>query len=312
MSIIEKAITKLDQDKNSATGQIATSHEAGMAEAGQSDQREPTRIKSIDSKAKIAKPPEPVQQSDSSHSRKVEFDLEKLQQLGMVTPETERSSIAEEFRRIKRPILDKIFNTNGTRNHHNNLVMVSSSLAGEGKTFCAVNLAISIALELDHTVLLVDADVARPSVARYLKVAPDQGPPRTGLMDIIQDKNLDLADVMLRTNIDKLTLLCAGNHHKHATELLASHSMSKLLNEISERYPDRVIIFDSPPLLLSTEARVLTSQMGHIVLVVEAESTTQHAVREVLNQLKSTSNVSLIYNKAREFSGGDYYGDYYG
>ena len=190
--------------------------------------------------------------------------------------------------------------------------MVTSSLPGEGKTFCAVNLAISIALELDHTVLLVDADVAKPSVGRYLKTTNELEENKAGLMDILLDKNLDLSDVMLRTNIDKLTLLRSGRNHKHATELLASHAMSTLLDEIATRYPDRVIIFDSPPLLLSTEARALASKMGQIALVVEAGSTTQNAVKDLLSQLKTNNNVSLIYNKAQPHEGTGFYGDYYG
>lgn len=307
MSIIEKAILKLDQNKNSAAEQKDVHHEIESKVAPQNQQKVPLRPTPA-AQINVAANPAPV---ESQNVKRVEIDLEKLQQLGMVTPDTERSSIAEQFRRIKRPLLDKIFNANtGTRPFHHNLIMITSSLPGEGKTFCAINLAISIALEMDRTVLLVDADVARPAISRYLKIKHDQEQYQVGLMDILKEKNLDLADVMLRTNIDKLTLLFAGSHHKHATELLASHSMSKLLSEISDRYPDRVIIFDSPPLLLSTEARVLTNQMGQIVLVVEAGSTTQNAVKEVLSQLKTTNNVSLIYNKAKEF-GSDYYGDYY-
>ncbi|GGC97185.1 hypothetical protein GCM10011396_50840 [Undibacterium terreum] len=231
----------------------------------------------------------------------------------MVTPDAERTVIAEEFRLIKRPLIEKAFAKNGgASKHHGNLIMVASSLPGEGKTFCAVNLAISIAMELDHTVLLVDADVARPSVPRYLRLDPADTSSAIGLMDVLLDDKLDLADAMLKTNIDTLSILPAGRSHKRATELLASQAMSSLLDEIANRYPDRIVIFDSPPLLLTTEARVLANQMGQIVLVVEAEATTQHVVKEVLRQLKSHTNVNLVYNKAKTFAGGDYYGRYYG
>ena len=310
MSIIEKAINKLDQDKISAEPLIGPQAENQQRQEANRAQKGAIKIKSVNSKK--ATPASTAGPVDHTNTRKIDIDLDKLKQLGMMTPDSERSSIAEEFRRIKRPILDKMFNSNTGKSPHHNLIMVASSLPGEGKTFCAVNLAISIAQEMDRTVLLVDADVARPSMTRYLKIRANQNETNTGLMDILQDRDLDLSDVMLRTNIDKLTLLFAGRHHKYATELLASHSMNRLLDEISGRYPDRVVIFDSPPLLLSTEARVLSSQMGQILLVVEAESTTRHAVKEVLSQLKSTSNVALIYNKAKEFSGVDYYGEYYG
>jgi exopolysaccharide/PEP-CTERM locus tyrosine autokinase len=159
---------------------------------------------------------------------------------------------------------------------------------------------------MDHTVLLVDADVARPSVPHFLGLKNE-----AGLMDILLDDKLDLADVMLKTNIDSLSFLPAGRSHRHATELLASQSMSRLLDEIARRYPDRIVIFDSPPVLLTTESRVLASQMGQIVMVVEAQKTTQHAVKSVLRQLGSSANVNLLYNKSRGFSGEEYYGRYY-
>lgn len=301
MSIIEKAITKLDQGKAAiANNKHLPSPLAvklpSVAASVFNTQDRPTKPHLVDNKP----------------GKVVEIDLDLLHQFGMVTPDAERSSIAQEFRRIKRPLLEKIFNPINANVRHNNLIMIASSLPGEGKTFCAVNLAISIALEMDRTVLLVDADVARPAVPRYLKSDPDHGVFKVGLMDILLDQNLDLADVMLRSNINALTLLPSGRYHKHATELLASNAMNKLLDEISERYPDRVIIFDSPPLLISTEARVLASQMGHIILIVEAESTTQYSIKEVLGQLRSTTNVSFVFNKAKEFSGGNYYGSYYG
>jgi protein-tyrosine kinase len=122
-------------------------------------------------------------------------------------------------------------------------------------------------------------------------------------MDILLDDKIDMSDVMLRTNVDTLSILPAGTSTPRATELLASSAMSTLVNEIAHRYPDRVVIFDSPPLLLTSESRVLASHMGQIVMVVEAQTTTQHAVKEALHQLEGYENVNLIYNKTREFPG---------
>ena len=311
MSIIEKAISKLDQNKNSAT-EVHAAPASTIAHPSAPPATPVTPIETPRAPIEAVKAQPSASQLEQPHSKKVEIDLEQLVTLGMVSPHTDRSNISEEFRRIKRPLLDKIFKDNSNDAKHKNLIMVTSSLPGEGKTFCAVNLAISIALELDHTVLLVDADVAKPSVGRYLKTTNELEENKAGLMDILLDKNLDLSDVMLRTNIDKLTLLRSGRNHKHATELLASHAMSTLLDEIATRYPDRVIIFDSPPLLLSTEARALASKMGQIALVVEAGSTTQNAVKDLLSQLKTNNNVSLIYNKAQPHEGTGFYGDYYG
>jgi exopolysaccharide/PEP-CTERM locus tyrosine autokinase len=311
VSIIEKAIDKLGQGKGETpqTPVIARAIEQAPAQVpGTAVPEQAVAAAMPESSAAIERQDVPSVPAESGRrSKRVEINLAHLQELGMVTPDGGRTSIAEEFRLIKRPLLDKAFNQPaGTTSNHGNLVMVTSSLPGEGKTFCAVNLAISIAMEMDHTVLLVDADVARPSVPHFLGLKNE-----AGLMDILLDDKLDLADVMLKTNIDSLSFLPAGRSHRHATELLASQSMSRLLDEIARRYPDRIVIFDSPPVLLTTESRVLASQMGQIVMVVEAQKTTQHAVKSVLRQLGSSANVNLLYNKSRGFSGEEYYGRYY-
>jgi exopolysaccharide/PEP-CTERM locus tyrosine autokinase len=238
--------------------------------------------------------------------KQVEINLVRLDQLGMVTPEGDRTPIAEDFRIIKRPLINKAFDKEAGAVDKSNLIMITSSLPKEGKTFCAINLAMSIAMERDHTVLLIDADVARPSILNTLGLQSE-----AGLMDLLLDEKLDVADVILKTNVDTLSIIPAGRSHKHATELLASQTMSSLLSEISKRYPDRIVIFDSPPLLLTSEAHVLASQMGQIVMVVEAETTTQNAVKEALHQLEGCANVSLIYNKTKDFAGLEDYGYYY-
>ena len=234
-----------------------------------------------------------------------QIDLERLQKAGMVTPNCERTPVAEEFRFIKRPLLGKALYKGEGAIRHGNLIMVTSSLPGEGKTFCSINLAMSIAMEMDHTVLLVDADVARPSVLPALGLEAE-----AGLMDLLRDDSLDLADVLLRTNVDRLSILPAGNSQKNATELLASQNMKALLDDIANRYADRIVIFDSPPLLLTSEARVLAEQMGQIVMVVEAEKTTQNALKDALRRIESCANVSLIYNKGRTFAEPESYGYY--
>jgi exopolysaccharide/PEP-CTERM locus tyrosine autokinase len=237
---------------------------------------------------------------------RVNLDLLKMRQYGIVTPDQGRTQIAEQFRVIKRPLLTNAFNKGPGMIRNGNLIMVTSALAGEGKSFCTVNLAMSIAMEMDRTVLLVDADVARPSIPKILGVGTERG-----LLDILVEEDLGLADVLIKTDVEKLTLLTAGRRHSHSTELLASRNMEELLKELAERYADRVVIFDSPPLLLTSEARVLATQMGQIVLVVEAETTSQQAVKETLRQIESCDVVNLIYNKTRTFSGGEYYGYYY-
>ena len=240
-------------------------------------------------------------------ARVVELDLARMQAMGLVTAAGGRTALMEDFRIIKRPLLKRAFAEPAQNGRPGNLIMITSSLPGEGKTFCAINLAMSIAMELDHTVLLIDADVARPSVLSTLGL-----PAHRGLMDVLLDDKLDVADVMLRTNVDTLSIISAGSSNPRATELLASQAMNALVEEIANRYPDRIVIFDSPPLLLTSEAHVLAAHMGQIVVVVEAEATTQHAVKEALSQLEGLDNVNLIYNKTHEFPGTETYNYNYG
>lgn len=246
-----------------------------------------------------------VPDGDARQAKYCDINLVRLRQLGMVTQDGGRTPIAEDFRIIKRPLLRNAREAGIGSIKHSNLIVVTSALPGEGKTYCAVNLAMSIAMEMDITVLLVDADVARPSILKVLGLGAEPG-----LMDILLSDDLTLSDVILRTNVPTLSILPAGRSNKHATELLASRAMSNLLTEIANRYADRIVIFDSPPLLITSEANVLAAQMGQVVLVVEAEATTQHAVKEALRQLEGCARVNLIYNKTKAFPGNDYYGYY--
>ena len=307
MSIIEKAASRIDLKRNAPAAArtpepaAIDAIEAAAAAApiapapGVPAHAAPAPVEPAPAPAAEQAAPRPAQKFST---RRVELDLNRMRDLGMVTAAGGRTRLLEDFRVIKRPLLQRAFAERKDSDKPGNLIMVTSSLPGEGKTYCAINLAMSIAMELDHTVLLVDADVARPSVLRSLGL-----PAHRGLMDILLDDKVDMADVMLRTNVDTLTILPAGTSTPRATELLASSSMTTLLHEIANRYRDRIVIFDSPPLLLTSESRVLASHMGQIVLVVEAQTTTQHAVKEALRQLEGNQNVNLIYNKTREFPG---------
>lgn len=236
----------------------------------------------------------------------LEIDLDQLKTQGMVTPDAPRSQVADEFRVLKRPIVGNALGRSGTPVSNGNLVMVTSALPGEGKTFTAINLAMSIAMELDTTVLLVDGDVAHPAFPSRLGAANSPG-----LLDLLTQDNLEVGDVIVRTNIKNLSIIPAGTHHRRATELLASVQMAMLLRELSSRYPDRIIIFDSPPLLATTESRVLATHMGQIVMVVAADSTRQQAVNLALSTIDTCNVVLMVLNKAGKTDVGTYYG-YYG
>jgi protein-tyrosine kinase len=237
-------------------------------------------------------------------ARALKVNIEWLRQHGMITPGGERTPTAESFRRIKRQILANVARSKSGAPA--NLVLVTSAVPGEGKTYCAINLAISIALEMDRTVLLVDADVARPSVPQALGVKVERG-----LLDVLRDRQIELADVLCNTDIGKLTLLPAGTAHQHATELLASETMGGLLQEMAGRYPDRIIIFDSPPLLAASEAAVLASRMGQIVMVVEAGKTSGAVLKAALGRIDSSNVAGLLLNKGQGSRRGYDFG-YYG
>jgi exopolysaccharide/PEP-CTERM locus tyrosine autokinase len=209
------------------------------------------------------------------------------------SPGAPRTRIADQYRVIKRPLIANALGKGAAPVAHGNRIMVTSALPGEGKTFTAVNLALSIAAELDTTVMLVDADVGRPSVLKTLGLAP--GP---GLLDVLEGR-ATMPEVLLRTNVDKLTLLSAGTLHDRATEVLASDGMHTLLQEVAQRYDDRIIIFDSPPLLLTTEARALASHMGQVIMVVRAGHTSQSDVQTALSFIDFCPVKLLLLNQAR-------------
>lgn len=236
----------------------------------------------------------------------VTVDLERLERAGYLVPTSTRSVQAEEFRHIKRPLLKNAQDKQAGATRLSQ-IMVTSALPGEGKTFCAINLAMSMAAEIDTSVLLVDADVLHPAVLQRLGVAE-----QAGLLDILADPALDVAQLVLATNVSKLSILPAGTRNERSTELLASNAMEALLAKLAKRYPDHVIIFDAPPLLLTSEAKVLASRMGQVVLVVEATKTPRSVVAQAFAAVEDCPVVLSVLNKAPESATPLGYGYYYG
>jgi receptor protein-tyrosine kinase len=238
-------------------------------------------------------------------SREVHIDLERLAARGYLVPGQSRTALAEQMRIIKRPLLANARGEGPEPVARANLIQVVSALPGEGKTFVSMNLAMSIAMEVDHSVLLVDADVLRPSVPE--RYGLDSAP---GLLDVLSDPGIDLAEVMLRTNVPKLSLLPAGTASLKSTELLASDAMARLLDELAAKYSDRIILFDAPPLIPTTESRVLASRMGQVVMVVEADATTRAQAAQAYAALEDCPVVLSVLNKSHQRSS-EAYGYYY-
>lgn len=264
-------------------------------------QQEAMRVSSLPVTPAALDRPDPVQEAQT-----VMLDLEGLEQSGHLVPSQVRSTLAEEFRHIKRPLLRNARSKESVENRLS-LIMVTSALPKEGKTFCAINLAMSMSIEVDTSVLLVDADVVRPEVLHRLGVDPQ----KKGLLDLLTDPQLRLSDVVLKTNVPKLSILPAGTRNNMSTELLASEAMGALLVSLAESNPNRIVIFDAPPLLVTTEAKVLASRLGQVVMVVESSGTPRRVAMQAFAAVEQCPIVMSVMNKANEPAGPGY-GDYYG
>lgn len=244
----------------------------------------------------------------SSFHPPIALDLERLRTDGHLVPDQVRTEMAEQFRHLKRPLLKTARTQNATTGQRGGLIMVTSALPGEGKTFCSINLAMSMAMEVDSSVILIDADVVRPSICARLGITAKL----RGILDHLIDDRVDLADLIVETNVPKLRLMAAGERNDRSTELLASAAMDRLLTQLSEEYADHVVIFDAPPLLLTSESVVLASKVGQVLVVVESGNTSISAVRQAFAALKGCPNVVAVLNKCDQSADGRRYGYYYG
>ena len=240
---------------------------------------------------------------------KLQIDSKRLEELGFVGLESARNLISEEYREIKRKLLQNAFGPLASTITNSNIIMVSSARPSEGKTFTAVNLAMSIAAEQDKTVLLVDADVLKPNVLKTLGIGET-----VGLMEYLLGKVDDLGSVIYHTNVPKLRIIPAGQTHHLSTELLASKVMKDTVEEFSTRYPDRVVIIDTPPLIGINESAILANLAGQAVIVVEEGRSKLNDIQSAVERLNPDMAIGFVVNKSTQFSEkGGYYGyQYYG
>ncbi len=239
-------------------------------------------------------------------SESVHVDLTRLRQNGIYPPPSMERQIRDEYRRIKRPLLANAPGRSAMAVANGNLITITSALAGEGKTFTSLNLALSIARDPDFSVTLVDGDVARANTSGLLGIQE-----RPGLLDLLADEGLAAGELILPTDVESLYVLPAGRPHGLSEELLSSERMDRVLAQLSEPTTRHIILFDSPPLLASTEAVTLASHVGQIVLVVKAATTPRHQVAAALELLDANKAINLVLNQSRGPAGGDY-GSYYG
>jgi len=290
MSTIEKALAKQQQKKDKQHKVVDES--AGVMSSMATQHEKSTKAESTN-------------KDGVNNEIDIYIDKESMLERGYMYDAGTRKVTQEEFRQIKRKLLNNAFGRASKTLDNSNLIMVSSSNPNEGKTFISINLALSIALEQDKTVLLIDADVLRPSIERELGFES-----KVGLIELLLSEVNSVSDIIYSTNITNLKIIPSGKRHHLTNELLASNRMVDIAKELAERYPDRIVIFDCPPILGVTETPVLSNLMGQAVVVVEESKTKIEDVKKATTLLNEDMAIGLVMNKALK-SSKDLYG-YYG
>ena len=285
MSVIENAIKRLQAAR---AGAAATARGTAGPSGGAAARR-----REVAPEAKAAAP-----------TRTIVFNQDALPVAGLLPPTHQERELAQQFRQIKRPLINSALGRGVVPVPQGNLVMVASALPGEGKTFTSLNLALSMRLEEDVTVLLVDGDVVNPRITRILGVENEPG-----LLDVVRD-SVSLGSAILATDVPGLSFLPAGRHDANATELLASTRMRDVVALLGGHDATRLVLFDSAPLLLTTESQALAQVAGQILIVVRADQTPQHAVLEALETLDEGKPVSLVLNQSMKQPPAGYYYQY--
>jgi len=284
MSFIERALEQLKPEPESAPAEQA---------------------KPVIQRGQPAVPGSAVPEVPCRADRVIRIDRAALRSAGVLGPEDEERRIAEEYRLIKRPLLGGIGRDD--KGKLGNVVVISSAVPGEGKTFTCLNLALSLALERDLQVVVIDGDVAKRDITHLFGL--DEEP---GLLDAAGTTSIGLEQAIFSTDVASLYIMPAGNQHLEATEILASERTAALLSQLAAE-PRRVVLIDSPPLLVTTEAGVLAALAGQVILVVKASETPQNVVMSAIESIAEDKALSLVLNQVLsvpERSHGYYYGGY--
>ena len=285
MSVIENAIKRLQASR---AGAAATARGTAGTSGGAARRRE------LAAEGDAAAP-----------TRTLVINQDALRVAGLLPPSHQERELAQQFRQIKRPLINSALGRGVVPVPHGNLVMVASAVPGEGKTFTSLNLALSMRLEEDVTVLLVDGDVVNPRITRILGLENEPG-----LLDIVRDPGVSPGSAILATDVPGLSFLPAGRPDANATELLASTRMRDVVALLAGHDAARMVLFDSAPLLLTTESHALAQVVGQIVVVVRADQTAQHVVLDALDTLGEGRPVSLVLNQSMKQPHAGYYYQY--
>lgn len=232
------------------------------------------------------------------------IDRDHLRDGGLIVPEDAVTGLLEEFRIVKRELLA---DARAGESALARRILVCSPHPGEGKTYCATNLAIALAAERDLEVLLVDADVVKPSVTARLGIEAEQG-----LMDALADPAIAPESLVIRTDIDGLFVLPAGTANSRDAEYLASARTGEVLDRLTLGAPNRIVIFDTPPALAASPAAELAAHVGQALLVVRADETARAALEDAQQLLSACADIKLLLNAARYSPSGRHFGSYGG
>ncbi len=302
---IEKALQKQAAKKQAERNNTADTKSKNDTLKNAQTQSSPNSKSKIVSNLPEDKPELTI--DNSIQKSKFKLNFTELEERGFVSTTGQRKQINEEYREIKRKLLSNAFGPISKTIHNSNVIMVTSGRPSEGKTFTAANLALSIASEQDKTVLLVDADVLKPNVLRTLGLER-----RKGLMEYLMGEVEEVSEVLYPTNIDTLKIIPAGKYDHRTTELLASQRMHDTVDEFANRYKDRVIIIDTPPLIGITESAVLANFAGQAVVVVEEGRSKLNDIKFSIERLNPEMAVGFVVNKSVDSSLlNGYYGYYY-
>lgn len=308
MSLVERALKKIQESRTQApaSSTVLLPGAGRGATPVQQPIQQPTQQSTAAAAAAARVSPVPKLETIPP-GRVVHIDHDALRQVELLPPPGQERQLAGEYRHIKRPLIANALGRGVPKVPNGHIMMVASAMPGDGKTFTSINLALSLALEKDLSVVLVDADVSKAHLSRTFGVHNERG-----LMDLLRDEQLDAESAILPTDVPGLSVLPAGKTSDTAPELLASARMELVVSQITARDPRRIVLFDSAPLLITAEAMALAGFAGQIIMVVRAGVTPQSAVLDAIDLLGEGKTIGLVLNQSDEQTRSGYYYQYYG
>lgn len=286
MSLVERALKKLQESGRQAQAPGAHAPAGSVPPVG----------------ATVPAQAAPVVRRPTNQHAPISVDRTALRAAGLIAPEHQERQLADQYRQIKRPLIANASGRSSKKVHNGQLIMTASALPNEGKTFTSINLALSLALEKDINVLLVDADVSKRHISRIFGLEDE-----AGLLDALKDDQVDLESLVIPTDIGGLSILPAGKRTDIATELLSSVHMENTVTRLGSHDPNRIVLLDSPPLLMTSESRALAAVVGQVILVVRAGHTPQQAVLDAVSHIPADKAVGFVLNQSHLHSSEGYY-----